>query len=94
MKNAQLSKQDDYRKQSQQSQYGPLHQHKRAFGWNYNNKRSINTYDRENYQDKRSRNYRGRSPSRDRSNSQTRSLRSPGDNHRNGASFYDEKKKY
>jgi hypothetical protein len=59
-----------------------------------NNKRSNNTYDRENYQDTRFRNDRGRSPSRDRSNSQTRSPRSPGDNHQNGASFYDEKKKY
>jgi hypothetical protein len=89
MKNAQLVKQRDYRKQTQQNHYGPLPQQNRAYGRNDNNKRSNNTYDRENYQDKRSRNDRGRSPSRDRSNSQTRS---PGDNHRNGASFYDDKK--
>jgi hypothetical protein len=91
IKNAQLSKQDDCQKKTQQSHYGPPHQQNRAFGRNDNNKRSNNTYNRENYQDKRSRNDRGRSPSRNRSNSQ---MRSPGDNGRNGASFYDEKKKY
>jgi hypothetical protein len=94
MKNAQLSKQDDYQKQTQQSHYGPPHQQNREYGRNDKNKRSNNTYNRENYQDKRSRNERGQSPSRDRSNSQTRSPRSPGDNHRNGASFYDKKKNY
>jgi hypothetical protein len=92
MKNTQLAKQDDYRKQTQQqNHYGPPHQHNRAYGSNDKNKRSNNTYDRENYQDKRSRNDRGRSPPIYRSNSQTRS---PGDNHRNGASFYVEKNNY
>jgi hypothetical protein len=94
MKNEQLSKQDDYQKQTQHSHYGPPHQHNIEYGQNENNKRSNNTYDSENYQDKRSRNDRSRSPSRDCSNSQTRSPRSRGNNHQNGASFYDEKKKY
>jgi hypothetical protein len=61
---------------------------------NDNKKRPNNSYDREKYQDKRSLNDRGRSPSQDRSNSQMRSPRSPGGNHRKGASFYDDKKKY
>jgi hypothetical protein len=91
MKNAQLLKLEDYRKQKPQSHYGPPRQQNRSFIRNENNKRYNNSYDRENYQYKRSRNDRGRSPSRDRSNSQTRS---PGDNHRNGALFYEEKKKY
>jgi hypothetical protein len=91
MENVQLLKQDNYRKQIQQRHYGPPHQQNRAYGRDDNNKRLNNTYDRENYQDKRSRNDRGRSPSRYRSNSQTRS---PCDNHRNGASFYDENNKY
>jgi hypothetical protein len=81
MKNAQMAKQDEYRKQTQQSHYDPPQQQVRAYGRNDNNKRSNTTYDLEKYQDKRSRNDRGRSPSRDRSNSQTRSPRSPGDNH-------------
>jgi hypothetical protein len=93
MKNAQLVKQDDYRKQTQDNHYGPPHQQNRAHGINYNNKRSNTAYDRENYQYKRSRNDRGRSPSRDRSNSQTGSPHSPGDNHRNSAQFYDNNKK-
>jgi hypothetical protein len=59
MKNAQLAKQDDYRKQTQQNHYGPPHQQNRAYGRNDNIKQSNNTYDRENYQDKRSRNDRG-----------------------------------
>jgi hypothetical protein len=94
MKNAQMVKQDEHRKQTQQSHYGPPQQQCISYGRNDNNKQSSTTYDRENYQDKRSRNDRGRSPSRDRSNSQMRSPRSPGNNHRNGASFYEEKKKY
>jgi hypothetical protein len=94
MKKSQMVKQDEYQKQTQQSHYGPPHKQGRAYGRNDNNKRLNTTYDRKNYQDKRSRNDRCRSPSRDRSNSQTRIPRSPGDNHRNGASFYDEKKKY
>jgi hypothetical protein len=91
MKNAQLLKQEEYRRKKLQNHYGPPYQQNRFFSRTDNNKRPNNSYDRENYQDKRSRNDRGRSPSRDRSNSQ---MRSPGDNHRNGASFYDEKKKY
>jgi hypothetical protein len=59
MKNAQVAKQDDYRKQTQENHYGPPHQHNRAYGRNDINKRSNNTYHRENYQDKRSRNDRG-----------------------------------
>jgi hypothetical protein len=90
MKNAQMVKQDEYQKQTQQSHYGPPQQQNTAYGINNNNKRSSTTYGRNHYQDKHSRNDRGRSPSRYRSNSQTRS---PGDNHRNGASFYEEKKK-
>jgi hypothetical protein len=94
MKNAQMVKQDEYRKQTQQSHYGPPQQQGRAYIRNDNNKRSSTPYNHENYQDKCSRNDRGQSLSRDRSNSHTRSLRGPGDNHRNGASFYEEKKKY
>jgi hypothetical protein len=90
MKNAQMVKQDEYRKQTQQSHYGPPQQQDITYGRNDSHKRSSTTYGRDNYQEKRSRNDRGRSPSRDRSNSQTRS---PGDNHRNGASFYEEKNK-
>jgi hypothetical protein len=92
MKNAPMEKQDDYRKQTQQNHYGPPHQQNRAYSRSDTNKRSNTTCNRENYQDKRSRNDRGRSPSRDRSKFQTRSPRNPGDNHRNGASFYDEKR--
>jgi hypothetical protein len=91
MKNAQMAKQDEYRKQTQQSHYGAPQQQDRTFGRNDNNKRSSTTYGCDNYHEKRSRDDRGRLPLRDRSNSQ---MRSPGDNHRNGASFYEEKKKY
>jgi hypothetical protein len=94
MKDAQIAKQVEYRKQTQQSHYGPPQQQDRPYGRNDNNKQSKNAYGRDNYQDKRSRNDRGRSPSRDRSNSHTRSPCSPGDNHQNGATFYDDKKKY
>jgi hypothetical protein len=97
MKDAQVAKQVGYRKQTQQRHYGPPQQQDRQNGRNENSKRSNTTYSRDNYQDKRSRNDHGRSPSRDRSNSQPhspRSPRSPGDNHRNGATFYDDKKKY
>jgi hypothetical protein len=80
MKNAQMAKQDDYRKKTQHNHYGPPHHHNRAYGRNDNNKRLNTTYDRQKNQDKRSRNDRGRSSSRDCSNSQMRSLRSPGDN--------------
>jgi hypothetical protein len=94
MKDAQIAKQVEYRKQNQQNHYGPPQQQDRKYGRNDNNKRSNTTYGRDNYQDKRSRNDCGRSPSRDRSNSHTRSPRSPGDNHRNSATFYYDKKKY
>jgi hypothetical protein len=93
-KNAQMAKKDEYQKQTQHNQYGPPQQQDRTYGINNSHKRSSTTYGRDNYQDKRSRNDRGRSPSRDSSNSQTRSPRSPGDNHQNGASFYEEKNKY
>jgi hypothetical protein len=93
MKDAQVAKQVEYRKQTQQS-YGPPQQQDRQYCRNDNNKRSNTAYGRDNYQDKRSRNDRGRSPSRYRSNSHMRSPCSPGDNHRNGATFYDDKKKY
>jgi uncharacterized protein YdaU (DUF1376 family) len=94
MKDAQVAKQIEQRKQNQQNHYGPPQQQDRQYGRNDNNKRSNTAYGRDSYQDKRSRNDRGRSPSKDRSNSHTRSPRSPGDNHRNGASLYDDKKKY
>jgi hypothetical protein len=94
MKNAQLLKQEDYRKQNPHNHYGPQYQHTISSSGNDKNKRHNNSYDRENYQDKRYRNDRGRSPSRDRFKYQMCSPRSPGDNHRNRASFYDDKKKY
>jgi hypothetical protein len=94
MKTAQLAKQEEYRKQNPQNHYGPPYQKNITFNCNDNTKRSNNSYHHENNQDKRSRTDRVRSPSRDRSNSQTRSPRSPGDNHINGASFYDDKKRY
>jgi hypothetical protein len=84
MKNAQMAKQDEYRKQTHQSHYGPPQQQDRTYGRNDNNKRLSTAYCRDNYQDKHSRNDRGQSPSIYRSNSQTRG---PGDNHQNGASF-------
>jgi hypothetical protein len=85
MKDAQVAKQVEQRKQTHQNHYGPPQQQDIQYNRNDNNKRSSATYGRDSYQDKRSRNDRGRSPSRDRSNSHTRSPRSPGDNHRNGA---------
>jgi hypothetical protein len=75
---------DTYRKQAHQSNYGPPQQQYRQYGRNDNNKRSNTTEGRDNYQDKRSRNDRIQSPSRDRSNSHTRSPHGPGNNHRNG----------
>jgi hypothetical protein len=94
MKYAQVAKQVEYRKQTQQSHYGPTQQQDRQYGRNDNNKQSNTTYARDNCQDKRSRNDHGRSPSRYLSNSHTRSPRSPGANHRNGATLHDDKKKY
>jgi hypothetical protein len=94
MKDAQVAKQVEQRKQTQQNHYGPPKQQDRQYSRNYNNRRSNATYGHDSYQDKRSRNDRRRSPSRDRSNSHTRSPRILGDSHQNGASFYDDKKKY
>jgi hypothetical protein len=94
MKDAQIAKQVEYRKQTQQNHYGPPKQQDRKYSKNDNSKRYNTTYGRDNYQDKSSRNDRGRSPSRVCSNSHTRSPRSPGDNHLNGATFYDDKRKY
>jgi hypothetical protein len=94
MKDAQIAKQVEYRKQTQQNHYGPPQQQDIQYGRNDNSKRSNTTYGRDNYQGKRSQNDRGRSPSIYRSNSHTRSQRSPGDNHRNGATFYYDKNKY
>jgi hypothetical protein len=97
MKDAQVAKQEEYRKlnqlnqQNQQNHYGPPYQQDRNYVRNDSNKRSTNLYDRDPNQDKLSRTDRGSSTSRDRSNSQ---MRSPGDNHRNGASFYDDMKRY
>jgi hypothetical protein len=94
MQNAQMAKQDEYRKQTRKGHYGPPQHQDRSYRQNDNSKRSNTAYDCDNYQDKLSRNDSGHSPSRDRSNSQTRSPRSPGDNHRNGATLYEEKNKY
>jgi hypothetical protein len=94
MKDAQVAKQVEQRKQNQQNYYGPPQQQDRQYGLNDNNKHSSTAYGRDSYHDKRSQNDRGRSPSRDCSNYHTRSPPSPGDNHRNGASFYDDKNKY
>jgi hypothetical protein len=91
MKNSQLLKQEEYRKQNPQNHYGLPHQPNRSFSRNDNNMRPIYSNDCKNYQEKCSRNDRGRSPSRYCSNSQTHS---PGDNHQNGALFYDDKTKY
>jgi hypothetical protein len=62
MKDAQIAKQVEYRKQTQQSHYGPPQQQDIQYGLNDNNKRSNTTYGHDNYQDKRSRNDHGRSP--------------------------------
>jgi hypothetical protein len=94
MKDAQVAKQLEQRKQNQKNHYGPPKQQDIQYGRNDNNKRSNTAYGRDSYQDKRSLNDRGRSPSRDRSNSHTCILCSPDDNHQNGESFYDDKKKY
>jgi hypothetical protein len=94
MKDVQIAKQVEQRKQNQQNHYGPPQQQEIQYDRNDNNKRSNTAYGRDSYQDKRSQNDRGRSPSRYRSNSHTHSPRSPGDNHQNGASFYDDNKKY
>jgi hypothetical protein len=69
MKDAQIAKQVEQRKQNQQNQYGPPQQQDRQYGRNDNNKRSNTAYGRDGYQDKRSQNDRRRSSSRDRYNS-------------------------
>jgi hypothetical protein len=75
--------------------YGPTNQNNRNYERDDDRKRSSKTYDRDRNHDKRSCNDRGRSPSHGRSNSQTRSPRSPGDSHkdnyRQGASFFNGK---
>jgi hypothetical protein len=91
MKDAQAAKQVEQQKQTQQNHYGPPQQQDRQCNRNDNNKRSSSTYGRDSYQDKHSRNDHGRSSSRDRSNSHPRS---PGDNHRDIASFYNDRTKY
>jgi hypothetical protein len=68
MKDAQIAKQVEYRKQTQQNHCGPPQQQDRQYGRNDNDKRSNTTYGRDNYKDKHLRNDRGRSPSRDHSN--------------------------
>jgi hypothetical protein len=59
MKDAQMAKQVEYRKQTQQSHYDPPQPQDRSYGQNDNNKRSNTAYGRDNYQDKRSRKDRG-----------------------------------
>jgi hypothetical protein len=54
MKDAQMAKQVEYIKQTQQSHYGPPHLQDRPYGRNDNNKRSNTTYGHDNNQDKRS----------------------------------------
>jgi hypothetical protein len=92
-KTTQLAKQDEQYKQNKQNHYGPTYQS--SFNRYDGNKRPNSNSNRDTYQDKRPRNDGARSNSRDRSNSQPCSPRSPGgDNHRNGPYFYDDKKKY
>jgi hypothetical protein len=59
MKDAQIAKQVEYRKQTQQNHYVPPQQQDMQYGSNGNTKLSNTTYGRDNYQDKRSRNDRG-----------------------------------
>jgi hypothetical protein len=54
MKDAQVTKQVEYRKQTHQIQYGPPQLQDRTYSRNDNNKRSNTAYGRDNYQDKRS----------------------------------------
>jgi hypothetical protein len=60
MKDAQIAKQAEQRKQNQQNHYNPPQQQDRQYDRNDNNKRSNTAYGRDSYQDKRSRNDRGR----------------------------------
>jgi hypothetical protein len=50
MKNAQMAKQEEYRKQTQQSHYEPPQLQDRLYGRNDNNKRSNTAYSLDNYQ--------------------------------------------
>jgi hypothetical protein len=59
MKDAQVVKQVEQRKQNQQNHYGPPQQQDRKFGRYDNNKRSNTAYGRDSYQDKRYQNDRG-----------------------------------
>jgi hypothetical protein len=54
MKNAQVAKQLEQRKQNQQNYYGPPQQQDKQYGRNDNNKRSNTAYGCDSYQDKRS----------------------------------------
>jgi hypothetical protein len=54
MKDAQVAKQVEQRKQNQQNNYGPPEQQDRQYGRNDNNKRSNTAYGPDSYQDKRS----------------------------------------
>jgi hypothetical protein len=47
MKDAQVEKQLEQRKQNQQNHYGPLQQQDMQYGRNHNNKRSNTAYGRE-----------------------------------------------
>jgi hypothetical protein len=59
MRDAQVAKQVEQRKQNQQNYDGPPQQQDRQYGRNDNNKPSNTAYGRDSYQDKRSRNDRG-----------------------------------
>jgi hypothetical protein len=64
MKDVKVAKQVEQRNQNQQNHYGPSQQQDRQYIRNDNNKLSNATYGHDSYQDKCSRNDRGRSPSR------------------------------
>jgi hypothetical protein len=51
MKDVKIAKQVEYRKQTQQSHYGPSQQQDRQYGRNDNNKRSNTPYGRDKYQE-------------------------------------------
>jgi hypothetical protein len=59
MKDAQVAKQVEYRKQTQKTHYCPPQLQDRTYGRNDSNKQSNTAYGCDNYQDKRSRNDRG-----------------------------------
>jgi hypothetical protein len=74
MKDAQVAKQVEQRKQNQQNHYLPPQQQDRQYGLNDNNKRSNTAYGRDSYQDKHSRDDCGQSP-RDIAPTPTRAVR-------------------